>query len=56
VVGGLDADPHPVALHLQHRDGDLGADHELLPQFPAEYEHGCPSVEVSRQEMAGSVD
>jgi hypothetical protein len=42
LIGGVDADPHPVPLDLDYRNGDAAADDDLLAGLPAQNQHGTP--------------
>src|SRR3954449_3871670 len=45
VVGGLDPDPHRVAIDLHDRDPDLRAQLEPLTELPAQDQHGLLLLE-----------
>ena len=40
VAGRLDPEPHLVAAHLEHRDGDVVADDDALVDPTGEHQHG----------------
>jgi hypothetical protein len=41
---GVETQFHRVTTNFQHRDHDVGPDHDALSVFSAEYEHHTPSL------------